>query len=196
MRKFLDDDQCFLVSIVEIVREHSRSKRIIRVSEGRHTRYAALVADTRSAKRIGTGIRMDEQITEELLAELLDSPTLEEFLENNDEAMMSLPDYLQALLEEKGLKRSSVIRDANLNATFGYQIFTGARGAGRDTILQLAFAMRLTLRETNRLLQAAGANGLYCKSRRDGIIIFCIDHGASLQKTNEELYRFDEETIC
>lgn len=142
------------------------------------------------------GTRMNERITEELLAELLGSLTIEEFLENNDEGALSLPDYLQVLLEEKGLKRPDVIRDANLNGTFGYQVFTGARGAGRDTVLQLAFAMGLTLRETNRLLQAAGASGLYCKSRRDGIIIFCIDHGASLQRVNEELYRFGEETIC
>lgn len=185
-----------MTSIVEIVRGHSGSKRTLRVFEGQHMRYAALVARTRAMSRIGICVRMDEPITEELLAELLDSPSLEEFLKGNEESTLTLPDYLQALLREKGLKRPDVIRDANLNATFGYQIFTGTRGAGRDTVLQLAFAMGLTLRETNRLLQAAGLNGLYCKSRRDGIIIFCIEHGASLQEVNEELYRFGEETVC
>ncbi len=139
---------------------------------------------------------MDEKITEELLAELLSAPSIEAFLDENDADEVSLSAYLQKLLDEKDLKRAEVIRMANLNATFGYQIFTGARGAGRDTILQLAFAMQLTLRETNRLLQAAGVNGLYCKSRRDGIIIFCIEHSHSLQRTNEELYRFGESTIC
>lgn len=139
---------------------------------------------------------MDERITEELLEELLESPSLEEYLAKSEPTARSLSDYLQSMLEEKGLKRSEVIRAASLNDTFGYQIFTGARGAGRDTALQLAFAMGLTLRETNRLLQAAGANGLYCKDRRDGIIIFCLEHGSSLQEANEELYRFGEETIC
>lgn len=139
---------------------------------------------------------MDEKITEELLAELLSTPSIEAFLDENDADEVSLSAYLQRLLDEKDLKRAEVIRMANLNATFGHQIFTGARGAGRDTILQLAFAMQLTLRETNRLLQAAGVNGLYCKSRRDGIIIFCIEHSRSLQRTNEELYRFGESTIC
>lgn len=139
---------------------------------------------------------MDERITEELLAELLASPSIEGFLGENAINEVTLSEYLQQLLDKKGLKRAEVIRKANLNATFGYQVFTGARGAGRDTILQLAFAMELTLREANRLLQAAGVNGLYCKNRRDGIIIFCIEHSYSLQETDEELYRFGEETIC
>ena len=47
----------------------------------------------------------------------------------------------------------------------------------------------------NRLLQAGGANELYCKNRRDAIVIFAISHGYTLQKTEEELYRFDEATI-
>lgn len=139
---------------------------------------------------------MDERITEELLAELLASPSIEGFLGENAINEVTLSEYLQQLLDKKGLRRAEVIRKANLNATFGYQVFTGARGAGRDTILQLVFAMELTLREANRLLQAAGVNGLYCKNRRDGIIIFCIEHSYSLQETDEELYRFGEETIC
>lgn len=139
---------------------------------------------------------VDERITEELLLELLDARSPEEFIDKNSVEQASLHEYLQELLEAKGLRRSDVIREANINETFGYQVFSGARGAGRDTILQLALAMGLTLRETNRLLQAAGANGLYCKNRRDAIIIFSIEHDNTLQQANEELYRFGEETIC
>ena len=40
-----------------------------------------------------------------------------------------------------------------------------------------------------------GANELYCKNRRDAIVIFAISHGYTLQKTEEELYRFGEATI-
>ena len=85
---------------------------------------------------------------------------------------------------------------ANLNETFGYQIFKGERNPSRNKVLQIAFAMALSLRETNRALSAAGVNALNCKNRRDAIIIFCIDRGCSLQKVNEELYRFGEETVC
>ena len=132
----------------------------------------------------------------ELLDELLSTSSLEGYLEQNKPGTRTLAEYLQQLLEEKGLERSRVVRMADLNDTFGYQIFKGTRHPSRDKVLQIAFAMALTLRETNRALTAAGASELYCKDRRDAIIIFCLDRGCSLQKVNEELYRFGERTIC
>ena len=139
---------------------------------------------------------MAEPLTEELLDELLEAPSIDSFIERHNEPARTLTDYLNELLEAKRLKRSQVVRMANLNETFGYQIFTGARNPSRDKVLQIAFAMALTLRETNRALEAAGVSSLYSKDRRDAIIIFCLDRGCSLQKVNEELYRFDERTIC
>lgn len=139
---------------------------------------------------------MAEPLTEELLDELLEAPSIDSFIERHNEPARTLADYLNKLLEAKRLKRSQVVRMANLNETFGYQIFTGARNPSRDKVLQIAFAMALTLRETNRALEAAGVSSLYSKDRRDAIIIFCLDRGCSLQKVNEELYRFGERTIC
>lgn len=139
---------------------------------------------------------MKEPLTEELLDELLSSPNPESFIAHSKVSKRSLSEYLRQLLKEKGLERAKVVREAGLNDTFGYQIFKGTRKASRNKVLQLAFAMHLNLRETDRLLQAAGANELYCKNRRDAIIIFAVQKGYSLQKTDEELYRFGEETIC
>ena len=137
-----------------------------------------------------------ERLTEELLHELLDAPTVDSFLGSHELPDISLFDYLQQLLVEKHLERVRVVRMADLNETFGYQIFTGARNPSRDKVLQIAFSMALTLHETNRALEAAGVSSLYSKDRRDAIIIFCLDRGCSLQKVNEELYRFGERTIC
>ena len=139
---------------------------------------------------------MKEPLTEELLEELLAAPDPVTFARANNITARSLADYLQQLLDEKGLERADVVRKAGLNETYGYQIFMGQRHPKRDKLLQLVFAMELTLKEANRLLQAAGTNELYCKNRRDAIIIFCLDRGYSLQRTDEELYRFGEETIC
>ena len=138
---------------------------------------------------------MKEPLTDELLKELLDSPTPDAFTSSHKLQTRSLSEYLQQLLDERGLVRAAVIKDANINATFGYQIFVGTRKASRNKVLALAFAMGLSLTEVNRLLQVAQVNGLYCKNKRDAIIIFCINHGCSLQEVNEELYRFGEETI-
>lgn len=139
---------------------------------------------------------MQELLTEDLLAELLLSCDPQEFIEKYDITSRSLSEYLQMLLEEKGLRRIDVIHDADLNETFGYQIFMGQRKPSRNKILQIALAMGLTLQETNRLLQAGEANTLYCKDRRDAIIVFCVEKRYPLHQVNEELYRFGEDTIC
>lgn len=139
---------------------------------------------------------MTERLTEEVLQELLEAPSLDGFIGSHDFPAVTLPEYLEQMLQKKGLKRSRVVRMADLNETFGYQIFTGARNPSRDKVLQIAFAMALSLRETNRALMAAGASSLNPKCRRDAIIIFCIDQGCSLQKVNEELYRLGENTVC
>lgn len=136
-----------------------------------------------------------EPLTEELLHELLDAPSPVAFTEHHGISHRTLTEYLNELLAQKGLKRAEVVRAAGINETFGYQIFKGQRNPARDKVLQLALAMGLSLRETNRLLKAAGSNELYCKDRRDAIVLFCIDHGCSLQKTDEELYRFGEKTL-
>lgn len=141
---------------------------------------------------------MEEPLTEELLNEILRSRNADEFLVNRDAGFTakSLSEHLTQLLEAKGLKRSHVIHESGINETFGYQIFKGERNASRDKVLQLAFAMRLQPVEIDRLLNSAGVNELYCKNRRDAIIIYAAQNGYSLQKTDEELFRFNEETIC
>lgn len=105
----------------------------------------------------------DKKLTEELLNELLDAPNIDGDIREHDFAAPSLSDYLKQLLQEKGLERSRVVRMADLNETFGYQIFTGARHPSRNKVLQIAFAMALTLKEANRALTAAGVSVLNCK---------------------------------
>ncbi len=141
--------------------------------------------------------RVKEPLTEELLEELLAAPDPATFADQKRIKQKTLAQYLQQYLDEKGFERADVVRAAGLNETYGYQLFTGQRtNPSRNKVLQLAFALQLTLREAGRLLQAAGANALYPKNRRDAIIIFCLDRGYSLRKTDEELYRFGEDTIC
>lgn len=144
----------------------------------------------------GEGPRSDEEpLTDELLRELISSPTPIDFIDAHNITHRSLSDYLNRLLEAKGLRRADVVRAAGINETFGYQIFKGQRNPSRDKVLQLALAMGCDLTETNRLLKAAGVNELYCKDRRDAIILFCIDRGLGLQQVDEQLYRFHEDTL-
>ena len=76
----------------------------------------------------------DKKPTEELLNELLDAPNIDGYIKEHDFAAPSLSDYLKQLLQEKGLERSRVVRMADLNETFGYQIFRLFGGfCGRDS---------------------------------------------------------------
>ena len=139
---------------------------------------------------------MEEPLTEELLNELLSAPDPEAYLSEHRAISRNLAHYLRELLDERGLKRSEVIHAAQLDSTYGYQLFTGSRSKpSRDKVLQLAFAMHLSLRETDRLLQAAGSSRLYCKDRRDAIVIFCLDRGTSLEELNETLYSLGERAL-
>lgn len=63
---------------------------------------------------------MKEPLTEELLDELLSSPNPSSYLSRTNVSSRSLSEYLQQLLDEKGLERSKVVHEAGLNDTFGY----------------------------------------------------------------------------
>ena len=141
------------------------------------------------------GNNVQETLTEELLDELLASPKFDDFEEGRGLRSPSLSEYLTVLLKKHGFSRATVVREAGMNETFGWQVFKGERGCGRDKTLALAFALHTTLREANRLLQAAGHNALYCKNRRDAIIIFCLDKGYTLAQADQALYDFGEQTI-
>jgi transcriptional regulator with XRE-family HTH domain len=139
---------------------------------------------------------MEQKPTDELLDDLLSSPSLDAFVQANELPSCTLAEYLQQMLAQKGLSQPTVVRMANLSDAYGYQIFAGIRQhPSRDKVLQIAFAMGLTPREANRALEYAGASSLYPKVRRDAIILYCLDRGTSLQKVDEELYRLGERTI-
>ncbi len=136
-----------------------------------------------------------ETLTDELLEKLLASATPEAYLDNVTLPDRTLADYAHELLEDRGLTRAAVIRASGLNATFAYQVFQGERGIGRDHTIMLAFGLGCSLVETQRLLRLAGVSELWCKVRRDAIIIHCVDHGMTRAQCDDELYRLGEPTL-
>lgn len=138
---------------------------------------------------------MNNSRTEDLFAELTASTNLDDYLDSRDLRVPSLSEYLQQELDARGLKQADVLRRADIGQTFGWYVFNGHRGMGRNNVLRLCFAMGFDVRHTQRALQAAGVNGLYPKSRRDAIIIYCLNHGQSLQQANNTLYTFGEECL-
>ena len=84
---------------------------------------------------------MEQKPTDELLDDLLSSPSLDAFVQANELPSCTLAEYLQQMLAQKGLSQPTVVRMANLSDAYGYQIFAGIRQhPSRDKVLQIAFA--------------------------------------------------------
>ena len=108
----------------------------------------------------------------------------------------TITEYLEILLEEKKLNKSDVIKKANLDKNYAYQIFNGTKtNPGRDKIIMLAFGMDLNLEETRKLLKISNLRDLYERDPRDSIIIFGLLKGKSLMDTNEMLNDYGLEIL-
>lgn len=104
-------------------------------------------------------------------------------------------DYIHQLLEKYHLDKAEVIAESQIPRTYAYQIFQGIKQAGRDKILQLAFAMKLDIEETNRMLTIANHAQLYAKKQRDAIIIFALSNHYNLLEVNELLDELQHDLL-
>ena len=136
-----------------------------------------------------------EHLTEDLLKRLLASSSIESYLDTHETVNTTLTGFLRELIDARGLKRSEVARESGINPTVVYDIFAGKSRPGRDHAIMLALGIGCTLRETQRLLRLDSVAELWCKDRRDAIVIWCIEHGMSRACTDDELYRLGEKTI-
>lgn len=138
----------------------------------------------------------EERLTEDLLERLLEASSPEAYLDAEGiEGNREFVDYLFERLGERGGKRAAVVRESGLNPTVVYDIFQGKSRPGRDHAVMLAFALHCDLRQTQRLLRLAGVSELWCKQRRDAILIWCIDRGYTREQADDELFRLGEKTL-
>lgn len=137
----------------------------------------------------------DEPLTEELLKRLLASTSPEAYLDREQIVACDFSQAITALAKEKGLSRATVLRRAHVAASYGYQVFDGERHPHRNVVIALSFGLQCSLVETQRLLKRAGYSELYCKDRRDAIIISCVNRRLEIDRCDDELYRLGEDTL-
>lgn len=128
--------------------------------------------------------------TNELLTRLFMDNDLGHFLQQNAASCVSISfaDYLNDWCRRRGEVPEQVIRRADLEKSFGHQLFTGKRNPSRDTVLQLAFAMQADYTEAQEMLRLARKSALYPRIRRDCVLIYCLHNRISLTDTQITLH--------
>ena len=135
--------------------------------------------------------------TSEIVKELGLCPNFQTFYNENKDYMVtsSLAQLLAQLLERKGLKKSGVIKNAEIAEIYGYQIFSGVRVPERKKLLCLAIGMGLNIEEAQQLLKCAGYSQLYVKLPFDSIVLYGLCKGLSVVQINALLYEYELETL-
>lgn len=135
--------------------------------------------------------------TKKLVEELGLCADFNTFYNEHEEFMIrdTLSQLLNRLIEEKGLKKSQVIRYAELSEVYGYQIFSGLRVPERKKLLCLAIAMSLNVDEVQNLLKSAGYPTLYVKRPLDCVVLYGICKKLSVAEINNLLFEYDLETL-
>lgn len=137
----------------------------------------------------------EERLTDDLLKQLLAADSPEDYLDHERLISQELADYLEQLRAAQGMSKADVFRESALNSTFVYDMFQGKSKPGRDNAIKLAFGLRCSLKQTQRLLRLSGMAELWPKNRRDAIIIWCIEQGHDLVSCDTELWRLHERTL-
>ena len=130
-----------------------------------------------------------KQSTEELKNEITASDSLENWSEDKKDSIdeITLADYLKRMLEIHNISKINVISNAQLDTTYGYQIFQGKKHPSRDILL--------TVDETNHLLYYGNVGTLYPRVKRDAYIMFALHQKYTVIQANDYLYEHNERTL-
>lgn len=112
-----------------------------------------------------------------------------------DRISLTFPQTLRDLLEQAGISAPEWMAASNISKSYGYQILRGERTPGRDILLRTALALRLSLKETQRLLAVGGCGALYPRVRRDAAMIFALNQNMTLLETEELLASLPERSL-
>ncbi len=130
--------------------------------------------------------------TNTLMKRLFKASDLDSYLQGNENELQ-LPDFsalLKQYSEQRKLLPAQVIERAQIERTYGHQLFNGTRRPSRDKVLQLCLGLGLHVEEAQQLLRAAGKSQLYPRLKRDAVILFGIQRGLPVLAVQESLTRY------
>lgn len=129
---------------------------------------------------------MNEKSTDELRHEITMATDMEDYLTRNQEHLLkdSLSEHLHMLLAQKDLRRADVIRGSLLGRAYVYRIFAGDKIPSRDKLIALSFGLKLSEKETQKMLKLSGNRELYARDERDALILFALQRNMSIMDAN------------
>ena len=136
------------------------------------------------------GEKSENITTRELWARLFQTPTIDGFFRENENAcnMPSFSEYINELCKVRNEKPGTIIKKSNIESSFGHRLFSGMRNPSRDTVLMLAFGFELSPDETQQILKVARQTPLHPKVKRDAVIAYCLHHNKTIVDTQQILY--------
>lgn len=152
-----------------------------------HKNYSA---DQMEKQRVKQNQSSSEIDTTALYDNLFKSESLERFLQNNQDELNvpSFCEYIGELCRRRKETAECVIKRANIERSFGHQIFSGRRNPSRDTVIQLAFGFEVDVDSAQILLKYAERSQLYPRVKRDAAIIYCLHNHISILDTQTVLF--------
>ncbi|MEA4814044.1 MAG: hypothetical protein VB112_03925 [Oscillospiraceae bacterium] len=128
--------------------------------------------------------------TSALFRMLFKTSNIEELMEKNayEMGLPSFSEYITGLCAGNGEVPERVIKRANIERSFGHQLFKGTKKPSRDTVLQLAFGFESDVDMTQELLKHAGMSALYPRVKRDAAIIYCLHNRFTIVEAQNVLH--------
>ena len=143
----------------------------------------------RRSPSLYTNMSMD---SEELLQLLFMESSLDHLMTMDTDEMLlpTFAEYITQMAKKSGEAPERIINRANLDKSYGHQLFRGIRNPSRDTVLMLAFGFKADFTRAQALLKVARKTPLHPKVKRDMVIIFCLQHGYSIVETQIALSEY------
>ena len=114
---------------------------------------------------------------EKQIAEIYSEKDAEIFISKWSNTDSAFHQELNNMLAENDISVSQVMKMSGINRNYGYNIINGNRTRpGRDKVLALCIAARLSLEKTQDMLARAEAGCLYYNRERDVWIAMCLNN--------------------
>lgn len=106
--------------------------------------------------------------TDNLQQELMEAPTLDQFLSENQDNFTreSVCELLEKLMKKRKMSKAVLARLSGMSEVYLHQVFSGRRNPSRSRLLCLCFGLGTTLEESQELLKQCGYARLCLRAGR------------------------------